>query len=65
LQFNDLEQYGTELWIGWVLAYGVTAIVSLISAWGDLPRPLYIAGAALALDLLEKIARLEMLLQRR
>jgi hypothetical protein len=31
-QFDDLEQYGTQFWYGWVLAYGATALVALISA---------------------------------
>ncbi len=31
-QLNDLEQYGTQLWLGWFLLYGATAAVSLVSA---------------------------------
>lgn len=48
-QFNDLEEYGTELWYLWVLAYGAVALVSLISAQRPLPRTLYLTGAAVAL----------------
>ncbi len=48
LQFNDLEQYGTQLWYGWVLVYGATALVALLSARRVLPRPLYIGSAACA-----------------
>jgi hypothetical protein len=47
-QFNDLEQYGTQFWYAWVLAYGATALVALLSARRDLPRPLYIGSAACA-----------------
>lgn len=31
LQFNDLEQYGTRLWFGWVAVYGGTAAISAVS----------------------------------
>jgi hypothetical protein len=47
-QFNDLEQYGTQFWYAWVLAYGATALIALLSARRDLPRPLYIGSAACA-----------------
>ncbi len=47
-QFNDLEQYGTRFWYAWVLAYGATALVALLSARRALPRPLYIGSAACA-----------------
>ncbi|MBW2362877.1 MAG: hypothetical protein JRG84_18415 [Deltaproteobacteria bacterium] len=47
-QFNDLEQYGTQFWYGWVAAYGSVALVSLISARRALPRALYLAGAGTA-----------------
>ena len=49
LQFNDLEQYGTQYWIAWVLAYGGTAAIALISATRALPRPVYISSALLAI----------------
>jgi hypothetical protein len=45
LQFNDLNQYGTELWGGWVVLYGIVALVSLISAFQALPRWFYLVGA--------------------
>jgi hypothetical protein len=48
LQFNDLEQYGSQLWYGWVLVYGATAFLALLSARRALPRPLYIGSAACA-----------------
>jgi hypothetical protein len=47
-QFNDLEQYGTGLWYAWALTYGAVALVSLVSALRTLPRPLLLAGSALA-----------------
>ncbi|MBW2697674.1 MAG: hypothetical protein JRE70_14440 [Deltaproteobacteria bacterium] len=47
-QFNDLEQYGTQFWYGWVLAYGATAGVALISARRPLPRELHIGCATAA-----------------
>ena len=49
LQLNDLDQYGTQLWYGWVLVYAATALVALISALRVLPRPLYIGSAGCAL----------------
>ena len=48
-QFNDLEQYGTQFWYGWVLTYGATALASLVSAWRSLPRALCGASALAAL----------------
>ena len=48
LQLNDLEQYGTDVWFGWVYAYGLVALVSMYSARAPLPRWVYGAGAALA-----------------
>ena len=48
-QLNDLEQYGTRLWYGWVLAYGAVAVISLVSAQRPLPAPGLLAGAGLAL----------------
>lgn len=47
-QFNDLEQYGTRLWLGWVFAYGSVAVVSAVSWRRPLPRSLYGAGAVAA-----------------
>ncbi|MFP6641471.1 MAG: transmembrane 220 family protein [Myxococcota bacterium] len=57
-QFNDLEQYGTQLWLGWALLYAFVSAVSLFSAWQRLPRLLYwgaalLAGLAAALRSLE------------
>lgn len=48
-QFNDLEQYDTEWWQGWVLAYALCAIVSLVSFWKMLPRWCYVSACVLAL----------------
>lgn len=45
-QFNDRPQYGTEFWQGWVLLYVFTAVVSLVTAFRDIPRWIYIALAA-------------------
>ena len=43
-QFNDLSQYGTSLWQGWVFVYGAAAIVSLVSAFKTLPTWLYLVA---------------------
>jgi hypothetical protein len=48
LQLNDAEQYGTELWLGWVILYAGIAIVSLRTAWMPLPRSFYRVGAGMA-----------------
>ena len=49
-QLNDLEQYGTRLWYGWLLAYGSTAALSLFSARRLLgPRVYWIASSVAAL----------------
>ncbi len=48
-QLNDLEQYGTRLWIGWVLLYGATAAVSLTSARRLLRWSIYAGGVVAAL----------------
>ncbi len=47
-QFNDLEQYGTRLWLGWVFAYGSVAVASAVSWRLLLPWSLYGAGAVAA-----------------
>ena len=47
-QFNDLEQYGTELWFLWVLGYAAVAVVSLISSRRRLPRAPLIGGSVTA-----------------
>jgi hypothetical protein len=47
-QFNDLEQYGTRFWYGWVVAYGATALIAAVSARRAFPRVLYLGCAALA-----------------
>lgn len=48
LQLNDLEQYGTRFWAGWLLAYACVAAVSAVSAARALPRAVYLAGALVA-----------------
>lgn len=48
-QFNDLTQYNTELWYGWVIAYALCALISVISFWKVLPRGLYVGACLLAL----------------
>ena len=48
-QFNDLEQYNTEWWQGWVLTYALCAVVSAISFWKALPRWFYAAVAIISL----------------
>ena len=48
-QFNDLKQYETELWYGWVATYGLCAVVSLLSYWKALPKWFYLAVALVAL----------------
>lgn len=45
-QLNDLEQYGTQFWLAWFLAYGATAVLSAISAYRPLPAGLYRGAAA-------------------
>ncbi len=44
-QFNDLGQYGTQLWLGWALLYAITSAISLASVWKRLPRLLYWSAA--------------------
>ena len=48
-QFNDFEQYGTELWYGWVILYGVTAILSVGAIFRPLSRLSYITLGLLAI----------------
>ena len=48
-QFNDFEQYGTELWYGWVGLYGVTALLSLGAAFRPLSRASYMILGLLAI----------------
>ena len=48
LQLNDLQQYGTRSWLAWFSAYAAVAVITLISAWRRLPRPVYAVGAAAA-----------------
>ncbi len=48
-QFNDFEQYGTELWYGWVVLYGVTALLSLGAVFRPLSRMNYIILGVLAI----------------
>ena len=47
-QFNDMQQYHTELWYAWVFAYGLICVVSLLSWKKPLPRILYISLGSLA-----------------
>lgn len=47
-QKNDLDQYGTDLWQGWLLTYALTALVCFISIFKKLPSWLYGTGAILA-----------------
>lgn len=47
-QFNDLEQYNTSLWYGWVVPYAVTALLSLGAAFRPLPRAVYLVLAIFA-----------------
>lgn len=48
-QFNDLKQYETELWYGWVAAYGLCALISLASYFKRLPVIVYISVVAVSL----------------
>ena len=57
-QFNDLEQYGTQLWLGWTLLYAFVSALSLFSAWQRLPRLLY-WSAAIAIGLMAAFRSLE------
>ena len=47
-QLNDLSQYGTDWWQGWLLTYGMTAVLCLITVFVSLPRWLYWFVAVLA-----------------
>ena len=50
-QFNDLEQYGTRLWLGWVFTYGSVAVASAafaIPRIRPLPWGVYASGAIAA-----------------
>lgn len=49
-QFNDLKQYQTQLWQGWVVTYGLCVLVSLISYWRALPRWFYLSVAIITLS---------------
>ena len=42
-QVNDLGQYGTTLWPGWVMLYGFTALLSFWTVRRDAPRWVYAA----------------------
>lgn len=48
-QFNDLEQYQTQLWQGWVVTYVLCVIVSLVSYWKAMPRWFYRSVAIIVL----------------
>ncbi|MEM6910924.1 MAG: transmembrane 220 family protein [Verrucomicrobiota bacterium] len=41
LQFNDLEQYGSRGWYGWILFYGLVALASFLSLWRPFPPLAY------------------------
>jgi len=47
-QINDLGQYGTEWWQGWLLTYAVTSLVCLVSLIKLLPKWAYWLGAIMA-----------------
>lgn len=49
LQFNDLKQYETRWWQGWVVTYGFCAVVSLAGFWKALPRWFYLTACVVAL----------------
>ena len=42
LQKNDLGQYQTELWWGWLAVYAASSGISLLSYFRALPRKLYV-----------------------
>ncbi len=48
-QFNDLEQYNTEWWQGWVLTYALCAVVSVLGFWKALPKWFYAAVSIVSL----------------
>lgn len=48
-QLNDLNQYETERWYLWVVAYAICAVVSLASYFKRLPLAVYAAIGAAAL----------------
>lgn len=48
-QFNDYDQYGTELWYGWVVLYGATALLSLGAVYRPLSRVNYMILGLLAI----------------
>jgi len=48
-QLNDLSQYGTQWWHGWVLTYSLTALLCLASFFLLLPRWIYWGAAVLAI----------------
>ncbi len=48
-QFNDLEQYQTQLWQGWVVTYVLCVIVSLLSYWKAMPRWFYLSVTIIVL----------------
>lgn len=49
LQFNDLSQYGTEFWQGWVIFYAIAAAAALVAFFKHLPVWVYVVGAVGAL----------------
>lgn len=48
-QLNDLGQYGTQWWQGWLLTYLFTALVNAVTVFKRLPKFVYFGAAALAL----------------
>jgi len=49
-QLNDLDQYHTERWYLWVAAYGLCALVSLVSFFRRLPVIVYISMVVAAIS---------------
>jgi len=47
-QLNDLAQYGTKWWHGWLLTYAMTAIICLVTCFSPLPRQAYWLIATIA-----------------
>ncbi len=48
-QLNDLTQYNTKLWYGWVAFYASASLISLIQIFKFLPRSFFASIALLTL----------------